>query len=175
MAFARGRVRIVVGVLAVGALLVFLRPSPLPVTVARVERRAMRETVDGVGWTRVRDRYTVSAPAAGRLGRTPLREGDSVARGQVIAHLDPAPLDARTRAAAIAAVGRAEDAERVARATMVGARNAAEQAHRARARAQELDRSGMIAKEERERLELAAATADRGLEAADFAAQAATH
>lgn len=49
------------------------QPRPLPVDVATVARGDLVQTVDEVGRTRVRDRYTLSAPIEGRLLRTPLR------------------------------------------------------------------------------------------------------
>jgi multidrug efflux pump subunit AcrA (membrane-fusion protein) len=50
-------------------------------------------------WTRLRERFMVSAPLAGRLARISLREGDTVAAGAVVARLSPvlSPLlDERT-------------------------------------------------------------------------------
>ena len=56
--------------------------------------------------TRVRDRFVVSAPVAGRVLRIELEPGDAVKRGQVVARVRaeaPPLLDARTRAEAQAA------------------------------------------------------------------------
>lgn len=90
------------------------QPRPLPVDVATVARGDLVQTVDEVGRTRVRDRYTLSAPIEGRLLRTPLRAGDRVAAGRtVVAEFAarPAPmLDARTQAEREAAIRRTEAA-----------------------------------------------------------------
>lgn len=105
--------------LACAVILVFLvvhawRPSPVIVDTALVTRGALEVTVDDDGRTRVRDRYTVSAPLAGRLVRTPLDPGDPVRTGEtVVAEMWPSTpglLDARTRAEAEARLARAEAA-----------------------------------------------------------------
>ncbi|HEX6732337.1 MAG TPA: biotin/lipoyl-binding protein, partial [Pyrinomonadaceae bacterium] len=85
-------VLIIIGGIVVGLLTLWLRPSPTRVDVASASRGPMRVTVDGEGKTRVRDRYVVATPVAGQLRRITLRRGDVVARGQVIAQIDPLPL-----------------------------------------------------------------------------------
>ncbi|HSE17057.1 MAG TPA: hypothetical protein VLB46_08385, partial [Pyrinomonadaceae bacterium] len=84
-------------------LTVWLRPTPTKVDIAKASRGALRVTVDGEGKTRVRDRYVVAAPVAGRLQRISLRRGDEVRDAQVIAQIEPlplSPLDPRQRAEA---------------------------------------------------------------------------
>ena len=49
------------------------------------------------GKTRIRKRFVVSAPVAGRLERIQLDEGDKVTQGAVVARIDPLSLDARVR------------------------------------------------------------------------------
>src|ERR1043165_6932676 len=96
-------------------LSMLLRPAPLRVDTAKAARGAMQVTVAGEGKTRVRDRYVVATPVAGRLRRIDLRRGDVVRRGQLIAQIDPlplAPLDPRQRVEAVARVNAAEDARR---------------------------------------------------------------
>src|SRR5690348_562706 len=87
--------------LVFGALAYAFWPQPVEVDVGRVTRGAMRLTVDEDGRTRVRDRYVVSSPVAGRLRRVTLRAGDAIEAGKtvlaVIEPSDPAPLDARER------------------------------------------------------------------------------
>jgi HlyD family secretion protein len=78
-----------------------LRSNPIPVEVSEVVRGPLVVTVDGLGKTRMKERYTVFAPAAGELLRILLRPGDTVTQGQVIATIEPGlsqPLDARSRA-----------------------------------------------------------------------------
>jgi HlyD family secretion protein len=165
----------VAAVLAGLAAYVLLRPEALPVETARAARRALQVTVDEEGETRVRDRYVVAAPVAGRVARITLREGDAVRVGTVVARVFPAPLDPRTRDQAAARLGAVEDARRAADAAALQARAAHEQAHRSWERARQLAAQNLIAAEERERAELEETTRARELESAEFRAQAAAH
>ncbi len=92
-------------------VLLAIRPKPVEVDVGEVTRGAMRLTIDDDGETRVKDRYTLSAPLAGQLMRIDLDPGDRVNKGEVLATLLPAApglLDDRARARAEAAVRGAE-------------------------------------------------------------------
>jgi HlyD family secretion protein len=90
------------GVVLLAALLVAgFWPRPAPVETARVSTGPLRATVDEEGKTRIRQRFTVSAPVSGRLRRIELKAGAEVLAGQtVLAIIDPLPpalLDVRTR------------------------------------------------------------------------------
>ena len=161
----------------VGAVLVWLavRPSPVPVDVARATVGPLRVTIDEEARTRVRDRYVVTAPIAGRVARIPLEAGDAVARDAVVARMTPLPLDPRSRAQAEAQVAAAGDAQRAAAAAVAQAREALAQARRERVRVTELASRSLVAPAERERAELADTLAAQDLEAAEFRAQAALH
>ena len=99
-------------------------PRPVEVEVAAVQQGRFEQAIEEDGRTRLKDRYTVSAPVAARLARITLREGDRVAAGDIVAMLTPvmSPMvDERSRArrtarlkAAAAGVERA--AARIARA-----------------------------------------------------------
>ena len=67
-------------------------PRPICVEVATVAQGRFEAGIDEDAKTRLRDRYSVSAPLAGRLERIALREGDAVQAGEVLARLTPAPL-----------------------------------------------------------------------------------
>jgi len=157
------------------AAFMLFRPVPVPVEVASAARRALRVTVDEEGETRVRDRYVVASPVAGRVARIALRAGDAVRPGGVVARVFPAPLDPRTRDQAAARLESAEDARRAADAAVLQARAAHEQATRSLERARRLSVETSIAPAERERAELEETTRARELESADFRAQAAVH
>ena len=95
----------IIGGAALAAIIALLAwafaPRPLQVELATVDIGRFEVTIDEDGKTRVRDRYVVSAPLAGRLSRIALREGDAVTPDAVLATLAPtlAPmLDARTSA-----------------------------------------------------------------------------
>lgn len=91
-----------------------LIPEPVQVDLAPVVSGAVRVTVDQDGKTRIRERYVVSAPLAGRLLRIALDPGDEVKAGETllatIEPRDPDLLDARSIAQAEARVKAAEAA-----------------------------------------------------------------
>jgi HlyD family secretion protein len=95
-----------------GAIVYGMWPAPIDADLAKVTRGSIRETVDQEGKTRIRERYTVSAPLAGRLSRIELDNGDQVRAGEtIIASIeprDPELLDARARKQAEANVEAAE-------------------------------------------------------------------
>jgi HlyD family secretion protein len=107
-----------VGLIIAGAVW-FAWPRPLPVDLAMVTQGPMEVTVEDEGKTRVRDVYTVSAPIAGRVLRTPRKVGDEVVADDTLVAVmratEPAFLDLRSReeleamlAAAVSAVELAE-------------------------------------------------------------------
>jgi HlyD family secretion protein len=102
------------GLCAVLALFLFvaLRPKPVPVDFADVERGRLTVTVDEEGETRVRDVFVLSAPVAGRVRRIEIEVGDEVVAGEtVVAEIepvDPTLLDVRSETEAQAAVRAAE-------------------------------------------------------------------
>ena len=101
------------------AVLLALRPRPVPVDVAQTRRGPLVVAVEESGKTRVKDRYVVSAPTAGNLSRVPLEAGDLVEEGDALAEIAPvlAPLlDQRTHAEAEARLGAAVSALGQARA-----------------------------------------------------------
>ncbi|MBX3246304.1 MAG: HlyD family efflux transporter periplasmic adaptor subunit [Myxococcales bacterium] len=134
---------------AVAALIVVASlPKPIPVDVVTVARGALEVTVDEDGTTRVKDRYVVSAPLAGTLGRPELRAGDPVSEGSVMARVEPmAPqlLDDRSRVQAEARLAAALAAQRQARASVARAEAAVELATSTGARQRQLAESGGVA------------------------------
>ena len=109
------RILLVIVVLAiVGAVAWAFVPKPVPVDVARADFGPLRITVDEDGKTRIRERYVVSAPLAGRLQRIVLKAGDEVKAEETVLGLieptDPTLLDVRARAEAEARVRAGEAA-----------------------------------------------------------------
>lgn len=113
-------------VVALGLAGVFaLVPKPLEVEVATASPMRLRVTVQEDGKTRIREKYIVSAPVAGRLARIELDPGDHCDEQTlltVILPSDPAMLDSRARVeaearvqAAQAALARAQSGEKQAR------------------------------------------------------------
>ena len=101
------------GALVAGALVWAFRPQPIAVDLSQVTRGDLRVTIDEEGMTRVRDRYVVAAPVAGRLQRIALRPGDPVSAGTTVVAAflpaTPAPLDPRTRAETLSRLKAAHD------------------------------------------------------------------
>ncbi len=182
----------ILGGLGILAILIWaFLPSPIPVDVAEVRRGNVRVTVDEEGETRIRKRYVVSAPVEGRLARINLDEGDRVAQGEIIAQIDPLPLESdieeakarlrqweaekagvatqRPKQEAImqaeARIRSAEAKQREAMAQVERAIAELAQAERDRDRNQKLYTDGVISRQEKERAELEAVTKIRALEA----------
>lgn len=149
------------------ALLAFaMRPQPLHVDAAAVVRGPLETYVADDGVTRVRDRYVVAAPVAGRMMRVGLRQGDVVQAGDVVAQIAGAPLDVRTEAQAGAHVTAAAAAVREAGTMVTQARAVAAQAQRDADRARTLAEAGALSAAAAEEAALAAAGRRREVEAA---------
>jgi HlyD family secretion protein len=155
-----------------------LRPQPVVVEIAEATRGTFEQAVSDDGKTRVRERYTVSAPLAGRVERIRLKAGDAVKAGQAVAVLRPsAPafLDARAARELEARVGAAEAQQARARAEVARVSAQRDQARADLERQGRLAREGFVSATAREQAELALRTAERTLEAAKFAEDAAGH
>ena len=90
------RLRLIITLVAIIAMAMvvavpFLRSSPVKVEVAGAQKGVLRVTIDAEGETRVRDRFTVTAPISGLLKRIKFRRGEQVATGSVVAIIEPAP------------------------------------------------------------------------------------
>src|SRR6185295_11528842 len=170
--------RVLISVAVVGGLLaVALWPTNVPVELGTLSRGPLMVTVDEEGMTRVRDRFVVSSPVAGRVLRIELEPGDTVTRGQVVAHVraeTPPLLDERTRAEAQAAIESARAALGRARAEEQRARATLAQLQRELTRIRELAQNRVVAPQELEAREAEAKVAEESVNAAVFAVQAAT-
>ncbi len=114
----------------------------------------MRVTLDEDGETRVRDRYVVSAPLAGRVLRIELEPGDPVVANRTMLAtflpMAPALLDVRTRAEIQARIAAAEAALKGATAAEERAAAELAQAERELQRSRELAKAGALAPEQLE-------------------------
>jgi HlyD family secretion protein len=155
---------------------VALWPGTVAVDVAAVSRGPLVLTIDEEGRTRVRDRFVVTAPVSGRVLRIELEPGDRVAKGNVVARLQPESpplLDTRTRAEADAAVESAEASLGHARAEEKRARAALDQAQRELARSRHLMTAGVTTAQDLEAREADVSFATEVVNAAAFAVRAA--
>ena len=153
-------------------------PRPVPVELARADLGRFESSVDEDARTRLRDRYLVSAPLAGRLARIGLREGDPVAAGAVVAVLSPGlspMIDERTRLGLQARVESARAVALRAAARVERAKVSLLQARNEAVRTEQLAARGFVASTKLEADRLAVDAAGRELEAAEQERHAATH
>lgn len=176
----------------VGLIAYGMRPQPLEVDLATLERGPLQVTVNAEGQTRVRDRFVVAAPVDGELQRVSLQEGDPVQAGTVVAQIAPLPLTSQVQSTQAqlqalqaqlagvdtqrpkpAALNQAETRVRAAQA-QVGQAQAQvsqaqatwEQAQRERDRLAQLHRQGAIARQDLEVAQLAETQSRQALETA---------
>ena len=136
-----------IGAAVLAAVVYGFLPKPVPVEVAQARRGPLRVTVEEEGRTRVQDRFVVSAPVPGFLQRIGLEAGDAVARGQVVAQLEPlraAVLDPRSRAEAEAAAAAAQASLEAAREKTRAAEADADYARERESRMKQLAGNGYI-------------------------------
>jgi HlyD family secretion protein len=158
----------------IAAFLYAFRPQPVAVEFAQVVRGPMQVTIDEEGETRIRKRFAVSAPVAGRVSRIDLESGDRVVAGRtVIATLiaiQPALLDERTRTEAEARVGAAETAVGRAHANQMRAQEELVFAQSQLERYTALLRDGLVPKERRDVAESDVRTKREALNVTEFEA-----
>ncbi len=166
------------GAAALALLAWALVPRPVEVEVAQAVRGPFEKTVDEDGKTRVRDRYVVSAPLAGRLLRVELKAGDAVERGTALATLVPAApslLDARAVQELSERVGAAEAEELRAAAATERAQVALDLARSEQERNRDLASQGFTSKQALERSQRDVELKTKELAAARFESHAAEH
>jgi|SRR5690242_3225263 len=168
----------ILGALFITSVLViawlYLRPVPVLVETAAAVRGPMSVTVDEDGETRAHDRFVVASPIPGRLLRVNLEEGDPVQENQIVAQIEPLPLNQQQREEVLARIDVAEATKRQADARLAHARQDYQQARRDRERAERLARENVISAQVLEQARNAEVTGGQELEAAKFGAVAAT-
>ena len=164
---------------AVLALLAWsLAPRPVDVDAALVVEGPFEQTITEEAKTRLSDPYVVSAPLAGRVARIALREGDAVQAGDVVATLSPmlAPmLDERSQREHAARAQAAQALVLRAEARVNRAKVTIDQAAADLRRDEALAADGFVSSVRVETDRLAAAAAQRELEAALQERNAAAH
>jgi HlyD family secretion protein len=188
-----------IGLASCVLIVLAFRPTPILVDAKPVEQGTLLVTVNAEGKTRIKEDFVVSATVNGRLERIKLNEGDSVKKGNVVATIDPLPLNtavkealgklaeakaqrqgvatlrpkseklAQTRSRISAAIANQLQAE----ARVAQAQAALAQAQRDTQRAQELATKGAIPRQDKERAELNQTTREKELESAVLAATSA--
>jgi len=158
----------IVGIVAIAAGLIWYvrRPKPMIVDSVTVTRGPLETTVDADGRTRVRERYVVAAPVAGRLERLMFTEGALIRAGEVIVMLRPLPLDSTAMAQARARVETADAVARQAEIEVRVARAQLDQRRREASRAERLAEFGALAPRDVEEAQLARLQAEEALKTA---------
>jgi HlyD family secretion protein len=168
------KVVLVAGVAGIAVLLALaFRPAALDVDAATVRRGALQETLEQEGKTRMHDSFVLASPVAGRLKRIELHAGDPVKAGEIVATIDPVPLEPQQRAALEARLQTAQELEREASARVQRAEADSSQAKTDLERADKLAAQGVIAREALEKSQTAEKTANKELDAALFKSKAA--
>lgn len=167
------------GMAVLGGLLWLALRSPAQLaSTAPVTRGPLEVSFQEEGKTRIKQRYVITAPVAGTVRRISLQAGDAVQAGQILAELEPSAsslLDPRARSQAQADVRSAEALLAAARKRSAAAQASQQLAQADWQRAQALQPSGAIAKQELDqaRSRHAAAQAELGVARADEQAAAA--
>lgn len=130
----------------------FVRPSPVPVDMATIAVGPLTVTANDSGVTRIRERYQVSTPLAGRVLRLTLDVGDAVKADEtILARMEPTHpdlLDPRAVAQASARVMAAERRLEVAKIQLETAIAQAEHAETERVRLYQLRNQDAISEAE---------------------------
>jgi HlyD family secretion protein len=153
-------------------------PRAVEVEAATVTTGRFETTIDEDGKTRLRDRYVVSAPLAGLLTRSPLREGDEVEANAVVATLTPTlspMLDERTLREQQARVLVTEAQANSATARVEAAKVGVQQASNEAARSTQLATQGFVSATKLEADRLAVQAAQKELDTAAQERHAASH
>jgi HlyD family secretion protein len=155
------------------ALLVYLLlPRPIEVDVASARRGPLEVTIDEEGKTRIRERYVVSAPLAGRMSRVELHPGDNVTSHETILTtiepVEPSLLNDRDLAEIEARVKSAQAAMDAARATELQATEQLQLADDNFERARKLFESRALSRHDYDAAEHGAAIAKERHRAAAF-------
>jgi HlyD family secretion protein len=173
MRFLKNKRLIAGAVIVLAIVAMAMWPESIEVSADTVERGPMQVTLDEDGETRIRDKFVVSAPVAGRLQRIVLEPGDPVVRGKtIVARLTTADaplLDPRTRGELEAAVEASRAAVGQARAELERTTAELARARTTLQRQQELMKAGAIAADSLDAAETAVATAEEARKAAQFA------
>ncbi|MFQ3789649.1 efflux RND transporter periplasmic adaptor subunit [Halomonas sp. A29] len=173
----------IAGLGLLGLLVWALRPSPVPVNVARVTVGPFVDSIVEEGRTRLRNTWNVSAPITGYLQRVTLEVGDSIEEGQALFQLEPSPapaLDVRTRQQAEDNLQAAQARFQAAQANLETARADRRFAESEYQRYQQLQQRNLIStadleqrQNQRDRLRAQENSASSGVEVARFEVESA--
>ncbi|MEI7910451.1 MAG: HlyD family efflux transporter periplasmic adaptor subunit [Verrucomicrobiota bacterium] len=150
-------------------------PKPVLVETATVGRAPLTVRVSEEGKTRIRNRYVVAAPVAGRMRRVPLKPGDELKAGETVLTVIEAVaaplLDPRTREQAEAEVSMRDATGKQAAESLAAARASLKLAEADRDRVRAIHRSGTISEADRDKAEGEASIKAAEVRAIEFSIQ----
>lgn len=143
----------IIAIVVIAGLLIYgFLPEPVPVDTVLVQRGSIQVAIEEDGETRIKERFVVSSPIAGKLIRIELHPGDRVQRGVTelarIEPNDPSLYDARYRAECQARVRAAQAAKQRASAALESAQESQELARHDYERAIKLRASNTMSQAE---------------------------
>jgi HlyD family secretion protein len=154
-----------------------LRTQPVEVELGELSPGPLTVHVIEEGKTRVRNRYVVSTPVAGQMGRVRLKAGDEVKAGDtVITVIEPALsplLDPRAKAQAEARVQMASAARQQAEEALQMTKTAAQFAKTNWERVNRVESKGTVSETDRDNAERDAAMRTQEVRSSEFAAKVA--
>jgi HlyD family secretion protein len=182
MAIGTTRRRLIWGAAAsvvVVLLALALRPKPVAADFGTITRGSLQATLVEEGETRVRDRFVVSAPLAGRVLRIAYDPGETVVAGETVLAMfepgEPGLLDVRSRSEAEARIRAARAALGKAEAERERARAEKDFAETELRRTRGLAAQGIVSEEQLDSKETAVRTRAEALQAAEFAVRSAKY
>ena len=161
-----------VALLLCAALAFIFRPRAVPVETTVISRGELQETVEEEGKTHMHDHFTIAATVGGKLRRINLDAGDDVHSGEIVAWIDPAPIDPRQQAVLEARLNAAQASKKQAEALAARAMADYAQTQKDLARGQELFQHGIVSQEARDKAATQEALAAKQVQAADSALEA---
>ena len=152
-----------------------LWPKPVVIETGTVTRGPLTVRVSEEGKTRVRNRYVVAAPVAGKMRRVSLKPGDEVQAGETlltaIEPVAPPLLDPRARTQAEAVVSKTEASRKQATESLEAKRAALKMAAADRDRMRSVTRDGSLSESDRDKMEGDASIKAAEVRAAEFSLQ----
>lgn len=147
----------IIGLVLLGLIIWGLWPKPTLIETGKVANGPLTVRVAEEGKTRVKNRYVVATPVAGKMRRVALKPGDAVVAGEtLLTTIEPvaAPLlDPRARAQAEALISMQEAARKQAAATLDSGKSALAMAEADRDRVRAVTRPGTVSAADRDRAE----------------------
>lgn len=170
---------LLLGTVFISAVWYLLRPAPLSVDVATISVGPLTVTASEDGVTRIRERYEVSTPLAGRVLRLTHNVGDAVSADEtILARMEPTHpdlLDPRAVAQAQARVMAAQRRLEIARLELQTAKARAEHAETERVRLYQLRAQDAVSEAELNEATLASQLKSDAQRAAQYAIEIADY